>query len=51
MSLFTEGLISRGNAELLWAHERYLDNTLTEARKALAREGDPRREGVHCFQG
>lgn len=56
MSLFTEGL-SRGtcNIELLWAHEKYLDNALMEERKACAREGGPRSKGCivlkHKFNG
>ncbi len=46
MSLFTKGLSGGAcNTELLWAHEKSLDNTLMEERKAFVREGDPRSEG------
>lgn len=46
MSLFTESLSRHAfYRELLWAHEKYLDNTLMEERKAFVREGDPRSEG------
>lgn len=44
--MFTEGLSRHAcNTEVLWAHEKYLDNALMEERKAFVREGDPRSEG------
>lgn len=52
MILFMQGLTRRVAciAEMLWAHEKSLVNTLmTEEKKAFVREGDTKR-GVHCFE-
>lgn len=51
MTLFIQGLSRRVAciAEMLWAHEKSLVNTLMEERKAFVREGD-RKRGVHCLE-